>query len=195
MIMQLQPIGCSVFIMRMNNAYILAGGKSSRMGQDKLFMEVGGQPLLSHTLSICCESFPRVSIAAKEKDKFSAFDCNVVLDWEGADGPMAGIIAALQDCPEDYCFITAADLLDLSTTTISILLSRYQGQQYFGLRESERIQPLCGIYARSSLDSLIDAAKRGMYGLNEALEQLDTKLISINSDSWRNINRPEDIPG
>lgn len=193
MIMQLQPIGCGFFIMRVNNAYILAGGKSSRMGQDKLFLEVDGKHLLRHTLSTCCELFERVSIVAKEKNKFSAFDCNVVLDWEGADGPMAGIVAALQDCPEDYCFITAADLLDLSTTTISMLVRQYQGEQYFGLKESERIQPLCGIYARSSLASLIDAAKRGRYGLHEALEQLDTKFISVNSDSWRNINRPEDI--
>jgi molybdopterin-guanine dinucleotide biosynthesis protein A len=191
--MQLQPIGCGFFIMRVNNAYILAGGKSSRMGQDKLFMEVGGKPLLSHALSICSELFQRVSIVAKEKNKFSALDCNVLLDWEGAEGPMAGIVAALQDCPEDYCFITAADLPDLNATTISILVNRYQGEQYFGLKESERIQPLCGIYARSSLASLIDAAKRGRYGLHEALEQLDTKFISVNSDSWRNINRPEDI--
>jgi molybdopterin-guanine dinucleotide biosynthesis protein A len=179
--------------MRINNAYILAGGKSSRMGRDKLFLEVDGKYLLRHALLTCCELFERVSIVAKEKNKFSAFDCKVVLDWEGAEGPMAGIVAALQDCPEDNCFITAADLLDLSTTTISMLVRRYQGEQYFGLKELEGIQPLCGIYARSSLDTLIKAAKHGRYGLHEALEQLDTRLISVNSDSWRNINRPGDI--
>lgn len=185
----------SVFFMKLRNAYILSGGKSSRMGQDKLFLEVAGKFLLKNTVSVCREIFERVVIVAKEKEKFEEFGCEVLLDLDGAQGPMAGIITALTDCSEDKCFITAADFRDLSSSIIHSLLKEYNGEQYLGLAESEYAQPLCGIYKKSSLEFLLASASQNNYGLQEAVRKMDRRLIPICEKKWRNINTPEDTKG
>ncbi|MFQ5608576.1 MAG: molybdenum cofactor guanylyltransferase, partial [Candidatus Zixiibacteriota bacterium] len=99
------------FVVR--SAYVLAGGQSRRMSGDKLFLEINGKSLLKRTLEVCRSRFDEVWIVAKESEKFAGLDYPVVIDWPGADGPLAGIIAALSDCTESACFVTAADLYDL----------------------------------------------------------------------------------
>lgn len=174
-------------------AYILAGGQSRRMGRDKLFIEMNEQSLLSRTMSSCRDVFSEVALVAKSKEPFAQFDCRVLIDKPGIDGPLAGVIAALEDCSSDRLFITAADLYDLNPVTIETLLKSYRGEQYLGLRETDHIQPLCGIYAKTALGPLLKAAENGTTRMSEAISELDSRFIAPLSENWRNINSPEDL--
>lgn len=174
-------------------AYILAGGTSRRMGQDKLFLALGQTTLLAKGIATCRELFELVKIAGGSVDKFKPFDCPVVTDYPGAQGPLAGIIAALNDCAEQACFVTAADLCDLDTEIISRLLDEYDSQSYCGLVETGGIQPLCGIYNKSALPHLLEMAKRGQYGMRSVIAGLPYKGVEIDLTIWRNINRLSDF--
>lgn len=179
--------------MKIKSAYILAGGKSQRMGEDKLFMKVDGKYLLENTIEICKEIFENVILVAKESEKFNSLGCRVVLDSETAQGPMAGIISALKDCKEESCFVTAADFRDLNSIVIESLINAYRGEQYLGLSEKRNIQPLCGIYATSSLYNFAISAMTRNYSLKNTISHLKMRLININSINLRNINFPEDL--
>lgn len=180
-------------MIRIDSAYILAGGKSRRMGRDKLYIDCGGEPLLIRTIRSCRKKFAAVSLVAGEVAKFEALGCRVLRDWPQAAGPMAGVVAALDDCPQDCCFITAADLYDLDALLIERLLSSYRGEQYLGLREAGLPQPLCGIYHRSALPHLKKRAAAGDFRMIEALAGLEHRLLTIEREVWRNINRPGDL--
>ncbi len=179
------------------SAYVLAGGASSRMGRDKLFVSVDGEPLLAHTLRICRAAFEQVSIVAKDSEKFSEFKAPVLIDFPDAPGPLGGVIAALNDCTqrsEDSCFIIAADLADIDEATIQTLQQNYHGEDYLGISESGRIQPLCGIYATKALSEFRKVALRNEpYQLWRIIEGLNYRLTPMQKTSWRNINTPEDI--
>jgi molybdopterin-guanine dinucleotide biosynthesis protein A len=175
------------------NAYILAGGKSRRLGVNKLHVRVGGQSLLEHTIDTCNTSFEQVKLVAGSRKELSRFGCSVVVDSPLARGPMAGVIAALEDCRSDRCFITAADLPDLTNRLIKSILSQYQDQQYLGVIEPSGLQPLCGIYDLSSLDVLKRAARGGEYSLNRTMQFLNHSGICPPGDRWRNINYPRDL--
>jgi len=178
-------------------AYILAGGASSRMGCDKLFVSVDGEPLLAHTLRICRAAFDQVSIVAKDSEKFGEFKAPVLIDFPDAPGPLGGVIAALDDCSArsaDSCFIIAADLADIDEATIQTLQQNYHGEDYLGISESGRIQPLCGIYATKALSKFRQVAlKNDPYQLWRIVEGLNYRLIPMQKTSWRNINTPADI--
>jgi molybdopterin-guanine dinucleotide biosynthesis protein A len=174
-------------------AYILAGGGSRRMGVDKLFLQVDGQSLLERAIAVCESYFGQVKLVSGDADKFSSLDYPVVLDSPKAKGPMAGVIAALEDCQSDSCFVTAADLLDLRTEILASIIAGYNGQQYFGLLESGGIQPLCGIYHKSALEVFYKFAKENNYGMTEAVKNLAHDGIIVPAGSWRNINCPEDL--
>ena len=174
-------------------SYILAGGKSRRLGVNKLHVRVGGQSLLERTIATCNTCFTQVKIVAGSREELSAFDCEVILDSPLARGPMAGVIAALEDYQSDQCFITAADLPDLSSHIIKSLMARYLDQQYLGIVETNGLQPLCGIYHLSSLDVLKRAARCGEYSLNRTMQFLNHSGICPPGDQWRNINYPQDL--
>jgi molybdopterin-guanine dinucleotide biosynthesis protein A len=149
--------------------------------------------LLERTIATCAVSFDRVKVVAPEAGKVSELGYPVVLDSPRASGPMAGVIAALEDCSTDTCFVTAADLLDLRTEVIQLLVSQYRGQQYFGLKEHAGIQPLCGIYHKSALKVLHARAGDELFGMNDALKQMSSASIVVPPGSWRNINCPDDL--
>jgi molybdopterin-guanine dinucleotide biosynthesis protein A len=174
-------------------AYVLAGGSSRRMRVDKLFLQIGGQSLLERTIATCEPCFREVKMVAGRSDRFSSLDCMVVLDSPKARGPMAGVIAALEDCETDGCFLTAADLFDLSAEVIESLVARYRGQQYLGVIESGGLQPLCGIYHKSSLEAFHRCAQNGEYRMAKALNELNSDGVALPSGQWRNINSPEDL--
>ena len=178
---------------RIEIAYVLAGGQSRRMGTDKLSLVIGGVSLLERTIAKCAASFKQVKLVAPMIGKLAELGYPVVLDSPTASGPMAGVIAALEDCPADQCFVTAADLFDLSPHVIDLLVSQYRGQQYYGLREQRGIQPLCGIYHKSALALFKTRAEKGRFGMGDALREMDTDSVALPSGQWRNINCPEDL--
>lgn len=174
-------------------AYVLAGGQSRRMGTDKLSLMIGGASLLERTTAVCAASFGLVKLVAPTAGKLSELGYPVVLDSPTAAGPMAGIIAVLEDCPTESCFVTAADLFDLSTEVIELLVSRYRGQDYIGLKEERGVQPLCGIYNVAALAVLQSRAEKGSYGMSDALQDMRIGSVEIPPGQWRNLNRPEDL--
>lgn len=184
-------------------AYLIAGGDSRRMGRDKLFITVGNQTLLSHVHSILGNRFHEVTIVARNHEKFAELPYRVIIDSPEAQGPLAGLISALDDCPEKYCFVCAVDLPDISTEIIDRLLAAFAGEDYLGLRETAigpdgpnaRIQPLCGIYSKSVVPTLIRQASTGDYCLSDAISKLNTESIEPDSKKWRNLNYPSDVEG
>jgi molybdopterin-guanine dinucleotide biosynthesis protein A len=175
-------------------AYVLAGGGSRRMGTDKLFLQIDGRSLLERTVATCKACFTQVKLVAGQAAGFSMLECPVVLDSPRARGPMAGVIAALEDCETDCCFVTAADLFDLSVEVIESLIAHYRGQQYLGVNESRGLQPLCGIYHKSSLDVFYRCAQRDEYRMAAVVTALNHSGIAVPAGRWRNINTPEDLP-
>lgn len=174
-------------------AYVLAGGQSRRLGQDKLFVSVEGESLLARAIRTCGSCFTEVVLVAPDRTKLRHSPLRVVTDYPYAEGPMAGIIAAILDTSDDCCFVTAVDLFDLSEELIRSLVDSYCGQQYLGVKEQDRIQPLCGIYHRSCLSKLLEHARQGNYQMHSVLNAIDSHSVPLPAFPWRNINRPADL--
>src|ERR1700746_750117 len=89
-------------------AFILAGGKSSRMGSDKAFLDLGGRSLLARSLDLARSVTPDVKIVG-DPAKFSAF-APTIPDLYSGRGPLAAIHAALTNSATDFNLILAVDL-------------------------------------------------------------------------------------
>src|SRR5690349_130325 len=83
--------GCMNF-----SAVILAGGKSSRMGRDKAWLEINGQILLTRQIELVqAGGATEVFISGRAGMDYSAFGCRVLQDRFPNAGPLAGIERAL----------------------------------------------------------------------------------------------------
>ncbi len=174
-------------------AFILACGQSSRMGYDKLVTSLNNTTLVEKTISACSGLFSSISLVAKSDDKYQHIPHPTLIDSDLADGPMAGIITALENCSNNFCFITAADLYDLNKDVILQLLESYNNEQFFGAEINDRKQPLCAVYHKSSLPFLIETAKTGNFKMRDFLSQVDAKFIQLTITPWRNLNFHEDF--
>lgn len=174
-------------------AFILAGGQSSRAGYDKLLAKINNTTLVEKTISTCENLFISISLVGKTSEKYKHLSYPTLIDCNLADGPMAGIITALENCTAEYCFITASDLYDLNHNVIRQILDSYNNEQFLGAEINNRIQPLCGIYHISCLPILIETAKTGNFKMRDFLKQINAKYISLSISPWRNMNYHEDF--
>jgi molybdenum cofactor guanylyltransferase len=107
--------------------FVLAGGKSSRMGQDKAFIQLGGRTLLAHALELAKAATGSAWIVGS-MEKFAAFG-QVAEDIYPGQGPLAGIHRALTSTHTELNLILAVDMPFLQLDFLNYL-SRSGARQH-----------------------------------------------------------------
>jgi molybdenum cofactor guanylyltransferase len=96
--------------------YVLAGGKSSRMGSDKALLELAGKPLVLHATTKLRRLCAEVSVLGNDAalERFAP----LVRDLHPGCGPMAGIEAALLSSKFDWNLVIPVDVPFLPTALL-----------------------------------------------------------------------------
>ena len=135
------------------NAFILAGGQSTRMGRDKALVEFHGRPLIEHALEKLRRLGFSASIAGNRPDlvRYAA----VIPDNQPASGPLAGIEASLAVSGDDLNLFLPVDLPLLPVEFLRWMVSRAVEISPLATipRLEGRPQPLCAVYHRALLPS------------------------------------------
>ena len=184
-------------------AVVLTGGKSSRMGTDKAFLSMPGNPnetFLSHILSLV-RRFPIVALSVAQQDvKYDTFNCIQIPDRWPEIGPMGGIASALSALDTDAVLVLACDTPFLSTELIDRLAAAYKIHPDAGCicctDADGRYQPLCAIYAQSSLPVFLASIAQKKYALRSVIDKLETVQLTLDktliAQAAANINTPEE---
>jgi molybdopterin-guanine dinucleotide biosynthesis protein A len=90
------------------SGYVLAGGKSSRMGQDKALLELAGKPLVQRAVEKLRRVCAEVSIVENQAEL--GIYAPVVRDLHEGCGPLGGIEAALLHSAKDWNLFMAVDM-------------------------------------------------------------------------------------
>jgi molybdopterin-guanine dinucleotide biosynthesis protein A len=139
------------------SVFILAGGKSTRMGADKAFVLLDGRTLLARALDLARSITSEVRIVGAAS-KFAAF-APVVEDQFSDCGPLGGIHAALRTSSTQLNVILAVDLPFASKELLQYLLG-CAGNSSAAVtvpRAGGRWQPLCAVYRRAFGDAAEEA--------------------------------------
>jgi molybdenum cofactor guanylyltransferase len=108
------------------DAFILAGGRSSRMGQDKALIRLNGSPLIQHAIELFQSAGlePRIAGARSDLSTFAT----VISDdsTHPGLGPLSGICAALDATSARYAVFLPVDLPLLAPSLIAYLLQYAQ---------------------------------------------------------------------
>jgi molybdenum cofactor guanylyltransferase len=100
--------------------FVLAGGRSTRMGADKSLVLLDGQPLVAHALGILREAGLAASVAGGQRG-LSAF-APLVEDNRPGLGPLSGICAALASTSARWAVFLSVDLPLLPASLVGCLL-------------------------------------------------------------------------
>jgi molybdenum cofactor guanylyltransferase len=129
---------------------ILAGGRSSRMGEEKALLEAGGQTLIEHAIKTLTPLCTEIVLSTNSPDLFRAFHLATVKDLTPDLGPLAGIASALGTSETDVNIVIAVDMPGIETDFLSYLLDCFPGNNgVVPVSETGILQPLCGVYSVS----------------------------------------------
>jgi molybdenum cofactor guanylyltransferase len=164
-----------------NSAIVLAGGKGSRLGQDKRYLR------LSSTGSQLVETIQRVSEVAddvvvavardpdevKQELALTNARARVVQDVELNAGPLAGLCAALDVVEHDIALVVACDLPLLNVAVLRGLLGRPRDYDLLVPRRADgTLEMLHAVYRRACLDTLRECLAAGRLKLHRAVDDL-----------------------
>lgn len=174
----------------LNNAVILAGGKSSRMGEDKSLMPFGGyNSMVEYQYRRLETLFKNVYISAKD-NKFD-FDANIILDRYPQSSPLVAIASILEELNEDF-FLISVDMPLLSFDAINTLLEAYNRDKkcdIYVLESPNGLEPTATIYTKNILKKIENNLKNGIHRLNYLINSSDKVTIKWNNYSeFININ-------
>lgn len=134
------------------SAVILAGGKSSRMGGDKAFLEIGGQTLLARQIQLAREiGAAEVFISGRAGVDYSASGGRVLLDNFPDAGPLAGIERALDAASSPLLLVLAVDLPDMSADFLRKLTETSSENRGAVPRVNGNLEPLAALYPKAAL--------------------------------------------
>jgi len=191
--------------------FLLAGGKSSRMGVDKAFLDFGGQTLLDRALTVMGAVCGRVTIVG-DPDKFAEYGSSrdaakygsVVADIFPGCGPLAGIHAALVHSTAELNLMLAMDMPFVSSELLAFLFAVAGDEDNHAIvtvpRTSKGFQPLCAVYRRDFSTTAEQALRAGKYKIDATFPGVSVRVIEedelaaagFSEQIFFNVNTPQD---
>ena len=159
--------------------YVLAGGKSSRMGRDKALLELAGKPLVQHASvklqRICAE----VHLLGNRNEL--AVYGPLVRDVHEGRGPLSGIEAALEDSQYDWNLFMPVDMPFLPAAFLGwwvpmALARAKEGMRMAMLTVDERPQPALCLLHKDVLPFVKQAMEQGGFKLFRVFEEAEREL-------------------
>ena len=183
-------------------AFILAGGKSTRMGVDKAFVQLDGRTLLARALELARGLASEVRIVG-DVAKFEKFG-PVVEDIFQNCGPLGGIHAALRASATDLNLILAVDVPFLAAQFLSYMIEQAVNCSSASAvvpRAAGGWQPLCAVYRRSFAEGAETALRAGHNKIDRLFDLLEIRVIDedelvragFSLEIFRNLNTPEEL--
>ena len=184
--------------MNYTEAFILTGGRSSRMGTDKSLLPIEGQTFTGRIAETLLKLTDTVSVVGRETDLRLPAVPDVYPQW----GALGGLHAALTACKRDWAIVVACDLPFVTAELFLFLAEkRMDHEAVVPIQEDKRPQPLAALYrvepCRQRATELIEAGRRRPLDLLEAVKTRWVSFAEIrNLDQAQrffvNINTPSD---
>jgi len=185
--------------------YVLAGGRSSRMGSDKALLTINQHTAIEHQCQLLEPLCPQgVFIAGARSDELRDLRWLVIEDAIQDQGPLSGIVSALQHAQEGIAVIIAVDLVALERSDIEELLTacfhavNSQNKVFFAQSQQDPseygAQPLCAAWrVESSRPVISQQLEQGQRSVMKAWQGLERQGVLISESHLININSPSDF--
>jgi molybdopterin-guanine dinucleotide biosynthesis protein A len=163
--------------------YVLAGGGSRRFGRDKALVEIDGQTMLARMI-VLLRGVPMAVKMIAGRGKYEAFGAEMVEDrWPG-EGPLGGIITALDDAgksaaPSEWNLIVSCDMPFLTQEWLGFLCERTgkSEAQVVLAHSAHGPEPLCACWRTEAAEMLRAAFERGVRKVTQGISLLRAEVL------------------
>lgn len=174
-------------------AILFAGGKSSRMGEDKALLPFNTHTSLSaYQYDKLTTLFERVYLSTKE-EKFD-FDAPLILDRFAVHSPLAALVSIFETLDAETVFVLSVDMPFIEKEQIEKLMQASGGPEDAVIAQSpDGKEPLFGLYRRTIFPTAREQLEKNRHRLTTLLDSANTRyLLFDDAEPFMNLNRPED---
>ncbi len=191
------------------DAFVLIGGRSSRMGRDKAAIALCGKTLAERAIETVRAGIgpSRITMVAASERQFAfrtsfAADVPFIFDLYRGRGAVGGLHAAVAHARTEWALVVACDYPLISTELIKMLASLMDDQHdaVIPVQPDGRLQPLCAFYrALALLENVFTSSRTPP--LHDLVCKLRQRLVEFREfaalpkadDFFLNVNTPEDL--
>ncbi len=149
----------------------MAGGKSSRFGENKALFPVRGVPMIERIIDILKKYTEELFIVSNENSLYERFGLKIVGDEFPGLGPLAGLHAALKAASTKQVLLVACDMPFLSDGLVAHLVTLGKEHPMVVPYGPKGPEPLLAIYPKGligAIEKRLRANRLSMRGLIEA---------------------------
>ncbi|MCC6544871.1 MAG: molybdenum cofactor guanylyltransferase [Nitrospirae bacterium] len=183
---------------------ILTGGKSSRMGQDKALLTVGGVQLIRRIIDVYEKLFDEILVVTNKAGRHEGPGYREVTDIIPECGPLGGIYTGLSYAKYDRIFVASCDLPFIMDSTVRIVISEPVSYDIVVPDDGLRLHPLHAVYSRKCVPQMRKWLDNGLYNVTKFINEVEglsvrkiqmSEITAGDQDfkSFFNMNTQEDL--
>lgn len=174
----------------------MAGGRSSRMGNDKGLIHFNGKPLVQYAIELL-QTFCADLKINTSNSAYNKFGFPLIQDQYPGLGPMAGLHAAIKNSKTSHVLILPCDMPFVRQEFLHQLIAHTLDYEAVVASEAGMMVPVCGCYNIGILNKLEFALQQKKLKFRTFVEELDYFLVeseTLNmSGTLRSINAPDQL--
>jgi molybdopterin-guanine dinucleotide biosynthesis protein A len=182
---------------------VLAGGQSTRLGQDKALLRLpGGATLVSAVVGVLASVVDEVLVVSEDGSRLGLGTTRCVPDALRGAGALGGIYSGLAAAAHDRALVVACDMPFLNPALLRHLLIPREGCEAVLPRlASGLVEPLHAVYYRSCLGAIESQIRAGRHKVTSFLdlvavcyvEEPELRRTDPDLRSFFNVNTREDL--
>ncbi|UCB42713.1 MAG: molybdenum cofactor guanylyltransferase [Dehalococcoidales bacterium] len=160
---------------------VLAGGRSRRLGDNKVMKTVGSKTLLEQVVFCVVSLSDEVIIVAAEErlvPQLTGYpNLRVVTDIYPGKGPLGGIYTGLKVSSAFCNLVVAADMPFLNQALLRYMLGLANGVDLVAPRVGGQVEPLHAVYTRGCLVQIEQMLNEGELGVHKLFPRVNVRYI------------------
>lgn len=172
---------------------IFAGGKSSRMGQNKALVKYKRQRLIDRTIQLIKSSCDYLLISSNVPLKDVPYA--LVPDLIPNIGPLGGLYSVLTKTTTSGNIVLACDVPNIEPEFFDTLLSKSKGYDAVIPRlPNGKLEPLVAFYSKSIIPVIEEQIKNEDFKLVNLIFKLNVHYVDVRDEKmFKNVNAPTDL--
>lgn len=180
---------------------ILAGGKNTRIGQDKSFLKVGNRTIIERTVSILSKIFNEIIIISNTPEPYRSFGLKIYSDIIPEKNSLGGIYTGLSVSSSRHNFFVACDMPFLNENLIKYMTESINDSDIVIPKTKKGYEPLHAIYSKSCIPFIKKQIEKNQLKILDffpsvTVREIETKEIDVcgpEHAAFLNLNTQQDL--
>jgi molybdopterin-guanine dinucleotide biosynthesis protein A len=183
--------------------FVVAGGRSLRMGLDKSLLPWGATDLLGHAIARLRDVTGDVRVLCGPEPRYLGRGVPVVTDVARDVGPLAGVLAGLDAAAGGSGLFLAVDLPDVPASLLARLVELAAGWDAAVPVSARGPEPLCAVYGPGCLEPIRRRMAARDFRMTAFWPEARVRAVTAGelarhgdpAGLFRNLNEPGDLEG